>query len=78
MGTPGRIKNCFEGGCEGCQKEKADSQKKDCYCVHPIENILLEAGIKNANGGTVYVTQFPCIWCSKLLIGAGIKRVLYQ
>lgn len=46
MGTPGRIANCYEGGCAGCQEEKEDRQKKDCYCVHPIENILLEAGIK--------------------------------
>ena len=61
MSTPGRIAICFEGGCPGCQLPKEDSEKKDCYCVHPIENILLENGIKKARGGTVYVTHVPCI-----------------
>ncbi len=45
--------------------------------MHPIENILLEAGIKQARGGTVYATQFPCIWCTKLLVGAGVARLVY-
>jgi len=78
VGTPGRIQNCYEGGCIWCQSPlESESKSKNCYCVHPIENILLEAGIKNAKGGTVYVTEFPCIWCTKLIIGGGVARVVY-
>ena len=32
----------------------------------------------NADGATLYVTDSPCIECSKLIIQAGIKRVVYS
>ena len=32
----------------------------------------------NSDGATLYVTDSPCIECSKLIIQAGIKRVVYM
>jgi dCMP deaminase len=32
----------------------------------------------NSDGATLYVTDSPCIECSKLIIQAGIKRVVYS
>jgi len=32
----------------------------------------------NSDGSTLYVTDSPCIECSKLIIQAGIKRVIYD
>ena len=31
----------------------------------------------NCDGSTLYITAAPCIECSKLIIQAGIKRVVY-
>jgi dCMP deaminase len=31
----------------------------------------------NSDGSTLYVTASPCIECAKLIIQAGIKRVVY-
>ena len=31
----------------------------------------------STDGATVYMTVAPCSWCSRLLIAAGIKRVIY-
>lgn len=54
----------------------------DNHCVRTIHaemNALLQCakyGTPTA-GATVYVTHFPCLQCSKALIQAGIKRVIY-
>ena len=32
----------------------------------------------SSNGATMYVTASPCIECAKLIIQAGIKRVVYS
>ena len=32
----------------------------------------------NCDGSTLYITAAPCIECSKLIIQAGIKRVVYS
>ena len=31
----------------------------------------------NSDGATIYITASPCIECAKLIIQAGIKRVVY-
>ena len=31
----------------------------------------------NCDGSTLYITAAPCIECSKLIIQAGIRRVVY-
>ena len=36
------------------------------------------ASTNNCSGATVYVTASPCIECAKLIIQAGIKRVVYS
>ena len=37
-----------------------------------------ENNVNSSNGATMYVTASPCIECSKLIIQAGIKRVVYS
>ena len=31
----------------------------------------------SVNGGTLYCTHQPCVVCTKILINAGIKRIVY-
>ncbi|MCI6671056.1 MAG: dCMP deaminase family protein [Prevotella sp.] len=49
------------------------------YVLHAEANAItkLARSGNNSEGSTLYVTAAPCIECSKLIIQAGIKRVVY-
>lgn len=49
------------------------------YVLHAEANALLKVvrSSQNAEGATLYITLSPCKECSKLVIQAGIKRVVY-
>lgn len=80
-GTPRGVKNCNEGGCPRCNSF-SDSGKnlEECRCSHGEENAIVQAAyhgiaIKDA---TLYTTFSPCLLCSKMIINAGIRRVVYN
>ena len=78
-GTPFGYTNCNEGGCERCNSNTQSGVRLDeCLCIHAEENAVIEAGRTKANGGTIYVTLSPCLTCSKSVIQAGIKRIVYN
>ena len=68
-GTP----SGFENVCED-----EDNVTKS-YVLHAEANAItkLARSSNNSEGSTLYVTASPCIECSKLIIQAGIKRVVY-
>ena len=49
------------------------------YVLHEEANAItkLARSSNNSDGATLYVTASPCIECAKLIIQAGIKRVVY-
>lgn len=49
------------------------------YVLHAEANAItkLARSSNNSDGATLYVTASPCIECSKLIIQAGIRRVVY-
>ena len=50
------------------------------YVLHAEANAITKVAksANNCDGATLYVTASPCIECSKLIIQAGIKRVVYS
>ena len=68
-GTP----SGFENVCED------DNNVTLPYVLHAEANAItkLARSNNNSDGATLYVTASPCIECSKLIIQAGIKRVVY-
>lgn len=81
-GTPRGVKNCNEGGCVRCNDPSIPSGTRldECWCSHAEENAIVQsayAGI-SVKGGTIYSTMSPCITCAKLIVNAGIKRVVYK
>jgi dCMP deaminase len=68
-GTP----SGFENVCE-----TEDGVTKP-YVLHAEANAITKIARSgnNSDGATLYVTDSPCIECSKLIIQAGIKRVVY-
>ena len=49
------------------------------YVLHAEANAITKLARSNNNseGATIYITASPCIECAKLIIQAGIKRVVY-
>lgn len=68
-GTP----SGFENQCED------ENNMTKPYVLHAEANAItkLARSSNNSEGATLYVTTAPCIECSKLIIQAGIKRVVY-
>lgn len=68
-GTP----SGFENVCED------ENNITKPYVLHAEANAItkLARSSNNSDGSTLYVTAAPCIECSKLIIQAGIKRVVY-
>ncbi len=68
-GTP----SGFENVCED------DNDLTKPYVLHAEANAITKLARSNNNseGATLYVTASPCIECAKLIIQAGIKRVVY-
>ena len=66
-GTVIGMKNCNEGGCERCNS-LTSGQLESCICIHAEDNAVIEAGRKEAQGATAYVTTFPCTSCAKKLL----------
>ncbi len=69
-GTP----SGFENICE----DENDTTKP--YVLHAEANAITKVARSNnsSNGATLYVTSSPCIECAKLIIQAGIRRVVYS
>lgn len=78
-GTPFGIKNCCDGGCARCNTNTPSGLGLDeCLCIHAEINAIIECGRQKILGGTAYVTTKPCLSCTKSLLQAGIKRIVFD
>ena len=84
-GTPSRLKNCFEGGCNRCMARmrgeiKSGESLERCLCTHAEANAIMQCALfgnaGSTRGASLYSTFAPCIECSKMAISVGIKRIV--
>lgn len=70
-GTPSGFENVCEDPVTGMTKP---------YVLHAEANAITKVARSNnsSDGATLYVTASPCLECSKLIIQAGIKRVVFN
>lgn len=67
----------------GCYREAANIpsgfRTELCRGLHAEQNALLLAAKRglSVENGVIYCTHSPCITCQKMIIGAGIKEVIY-
>ena len=68
-GTPAGFDNC-------CENEVGETH---WYVLHAEANAILKVAksTNNCKGATLYLTLSPCKDCSKLILQAGIKRVVF-
>ena len=69
-GTPSGFENI-------CEDEEGKTKP---YVLHAEANAISKVAKSgnDSSGATLYVTDAPCMECSKLIIQAGIKRVVYR
>jgi dCMP deaminase len=81
-GAPAGVPSCVERG--ECLRRKlgiaSGTRQEMCYAIHAEQNALIQAaklGI-SVQGATLYCTHQPCSICAKLIVNAGIARVVYK
>lgn len=80
-GTPRGVQNCSEGGCPRCNNiEVSGKSLEDCYCSHAEENAIVQSAYHGVSikESVLYTTFSPCLMCTKMIINAGIKEVVYN
>lgn len=81
-GAPAGIKSCVERG--ECLRRKLNipsgTRHELCYAVHAEQNAIIQAaklGV-SIDGATLYCTHQPCVLCAKMIVNAGISRVVFS
>lgn len=71
-GAPRGVPHCEEYGCDITQRCQ--------LAAHAEQNAIAQAAANGVSceGATVYVTCQPCSGCAKMMINAGIKRVVFE
>jgi len=81
-GPPKGVPHCDELG--GCLREKlgipSGERQELSRAVHAEQNAIIQAAKMGTNidGATLYVTNHPCFICAKMLINAGVKKIIYK
>ena len=80
-GVPTGITHCAETGCLRAKLNVPSGERHElCRGLHAEQNAIIQAAKHGTNidGATLYSTTMPCIICAKMIINAGIKRVVYE
>jgi len=80
-GTPMGLPHCENVGCLREQLKVPSGKCHElCRGVHAEQNAITQAAYHGVSvkGATLYCTHQPCVVCTKMLINAGIERVVYD
>lgn len=81
-GAPKGIKHCEDRG--ECLREKlkvpSGERHELCMALHAEQNAIIQAATlgQSVEDATIYVTHQPCVICAKMIINAGIKRIVVR
>ena len=78
-GAPRGVAHCEEAGCLRERLGVPSGERHElCRGLHAEMNALLQAAVYGvrAEGGDIYCTNQPCSLCTKMLINAGVRRVV--
>jgi dCMP deaminase len=79
-GAPSGFKHCTTETCVR-QNLKSGEKPELCRGIHAEVNCIIQAAIHGTSikgNTTLYSTTFPCMNCLKLIINAGIKKLVYK
>jgi dCMP deaminase len=80
-GVPSGITHCGDAGCLRDKMKVPSGERHElCRGLHAEQNAIIQAARHGTNidGATLYCTTMPCIICTKMIINAGIRKVVYR
>ncbi len=80
-GAPRGLVHCSERGCLRQELCIPSGQRHEiCRGIHAEQNAIIQAALHGVSteGSILFCTDQPCILCSKMLINAGVIRVIFQ
>ena len=78
-GTPTGIRHCLERGCLRDELKIPSGQRHElCRGLHAEQNAIIQAAYHGVSieSGEIYCTNQPCIICAKMIINAGLKKII--
>ena len=79
-GAPTGFPHCDETGCLREQLGIPSGERQEiCRGLHAEQNAIIQAALHgvSVSGADIYTTHQPCITCAKMVINAGVKRVVF-
>jgi dCMP deaminase len=79
-GAPAGLQHCEKVGCLRERLNVPRGERHElCRGTHGEQNAIIQAATFGVSikGATLYTTHFPCVLCTKLVINAGVKQVVY-
>jgi dCMP deaminase len=80
-GAPAGLPHCEQVGCRREQLGIPSGERQElCRALHAEQNAIIQAALHGVNtrGSVLYCTTQPCVTCAKMLINAGVVRVVYE
>jgi len=80
-GAPTGLPHCEEVGCRRQELGIASGERQElCRGLHAEQNAIIQGALHGVSlrGATLYSTTQPCVICAKMLINAGVERVVYE
>ncbi len=80
-GAPRGLAHCTDVGCLRDQLNIPSGEKHElCRGLHAEQNAIIQAAYHGVgiSGATIYTATFPCVICAKMIINAGIVKVVYR
>jgi len=78
-GAPSGLRHCLEIGClRELYNIPSGERHELCRGLHAEQNAIIQAALHGVSvkGATLYCTNRPCIICAKMIINAGIVRIV--
>lgn len=80
-GAPRGLPHCIETGCLREQRGIPSGQQQElCRGLHAEQNAIIQAALCGVSieNAQIYSYTHPCVVCAKMIINAGIKRIVYE
>lgn len=73
------ISQGYNGFLPGCPHNSILRDNHEQATVHAEQNAICDCAKRgvSSDGSTVYITHYPCLICTRLLIACGVKEIKY-
>ena len=80
-GAPTGLRHCLDLGCLREQNNVPSGERHElCRGLHAEQNSIIQAALHGVSvrEATLYCTNHPCVICAKMIINAGVAKVIFH